>query len=189
MAYLTSFKSSMPCQHWWPSKRKRRVGVSSFYCGATCRNTLSAGTSFSGLEGTLRGKDPDQRNFKSSLFERLRKAVNNAAFIVTGINECKSSSSTSHLLEEQQDRSSDLMDDLFDQTAKHSSLFFSSWRRCKCRCAASDKALSKKPAKHCWNPAKILFPGRSPRRWITPDILPIQQLRVRLGDLYNQRHR
>ena len=26
MAYLTSFKSSMPRQHWWPSRRKRRVG-------------------------------------------------------------------------------------------------------------------------------------------------------------------
>ena len=61
--------------------------------------------------------------FKSSLFERLRKAVNNAAFIVAGVNECESSSSTSHLLEEQQDRLSDSMDDLFDQTAKDSSLF------------------------------------------------------------------
>ena len=38
--------------------------------------------------------------FKSSLFERLRKAVNNAHFIVAGVNECESSSSTSHLLEE-----------------------------------------------------------------------------------------
>ena len=61
--------------------------------------------------------------FKSSLFERLRKAVNNAHFIVAGVNECESSSSTSHLLEEQQDRSSDLMDDLSDQSAKDSSLF------------------------------------------------------------------
>ena len=60
---------------------------------------------------------------KLSLFERLRKAVNNANFIVAGVNECESSSSTSHLLEEQQDRSSDSMDDLFDQTAKDSSLF------------------------------------------------------------------
>ena len=59
--------------------------------------------------------------FKSSLFERLRKAVNNAHFIVAGENECESS--TSHLLEEQQDRLSDSMDDLFDQTAKDSSLF------------------------------------------------------------------
>ena len=50
--------------------------------------------------------------FKSPLFECLRKAVNNAAFIVAGVNECKSSSSTSHLLEEQQDRSFDSMDDL-----------------------------------------------------------------------------
>ena len=41
--------------------------------------------------------------FKSSLFERLRNAVNNAAFIVAS-NECESSSSTSHLFEEQQDR-------------------------------------------------------------------------------------
>ena len=61
--------------------------------------------------------------FKSSLFERLRKAVNNAHFIATGVDECESSSSTSHLIEEQQDRSSDSMDDLFDQTAKDSSLF------------------------------------------------------------------
>ena len=61
--------------------------------------------------------------FKSSLFERLRKAVNNAHFIVAGVNECESSSSTSHLLEEQQDRLSDSMDDLFYQTAKDSSLF------------------------------------------------------------------
>ena len=61
--------------------------------------------------------------FKSSLLERLRKAVNNAAFIVAGVDECESSSSTSHLLEEQQDRSSDLMDDLSDQSAKDSSLF------------------------------------------------------------------
>ena len=68
--------------------------------------------------------DPDQRIFfKFSLFERLRKAVNNASFIVAGVNECESSSSTSHLLEEQQDRSSDLMDDLSDQSAKDSSLF------------------------------------------------------------------
>ena len=65
--------------------------------------------------------------FKSSLFERLRKAVNNAHFIVAGVNECESSSSssTSHLLEEQQDRLSDSMDDLFDQTAKDLILFFS----------------------------------------------------------------
>ena len=61
--------------------------------------------------------------FKSSLFERLKKAVNNAHFVVAGENECESSSSTSHLLEEQQDRLSDSMDDLFDQTAKDSSLF------------------------------------------------------------------
>ena len=61
--------------------------------------------------------------FKSSLFERLRKAVNNAHFIVASVNESKSSSSTSHLLEEQQDRLSDSMDDLFYQTAKDSSLF------------------------------------------------------------------
>ena len=61
--------------------------------------------------------------FKSSLFERLRKAVNNAHFIVAGENEGESSSSTSHPLEEQQDRLSDSMDDLFDQTAKDSSLF------------------------------------------------------------------
>ena len=44
--------------------------------------------------------------FTSSLFERLRKAVNNAHFIVSGVNECESS-----------------MDDLFDKTAKDSSLF------------------------------------------------------------------
>ena len=61
--------------------------------------------------------------FKSSLFERLRKAVSNAHFIVSGVNECESSSSTSHLLKEQQDRLSDSMDDLFDQTAKDSNLF------------------------------------------------------------------
>ena len=61
--------------------------------------------------------------FKSSLFERLRKAVNNAHFIVTSVNEIESSSSISHLLEEQQDRLSDSMDDLFYQTAKDSSLF------------------------------------------------------------------
>ena len=76
------------------------------------------------MAGILHEKDADQRIFlKSSLSERLRKAVNNAAFIVAGVNECESSSSTSHLLEEQQDRSSDSMDDLFDQTAKDSSLF------------------------------------------------------------------
>ena len=61
--------------------------------------------------------------FKSSLFERLRKAVKNAHFIVAGVKDSKSSSSSSHLLEEQQDRLSDSMDDLFDQTAKDSSLF------------------------------------------------------------------
>ena len=61
--------------------------------------------------------------FKSSPFERLRKAVNNAAFTVARVNERESSSSTSHLLKEQQDRSSDSMDDLFDETAKDSSLF------------------------------------------------------------------
>ena len=63
--------------------------------------------------------------FKSSLFERLRKAVNGAHFIVAGENEYESSSSTSHLLEEQQDRLSDSMDDLFDQTAKDLIIFFS----------------------------------------------------------------
>ena len=71
-----------------------------------------------GVEKTL-----TKEIFKSSLFERLRKAVNNAHFIVAGVNECESSSSTSHLLEEQQDRLSDSMDDLFYQTAKDSSLF------------------------------------------------------------------
>ena len=84
-----------------------------------------------GVEKTL-----TKEIFKSSLFERLRKAVNNAHFIVAGENECESSSSTSHLLEEQQDRLSDSMDDLFDQTAKDSSLFFSGLRRCKRRCAS-----------------------------------------------------
>ena len=128
--------------------------------------------------------------FKSSLFERLRKAVNNAHFIVAGENECESSSSTSHLLEEQQDRLSDSMDDLFDQAGGEGfKSFFSGLRRCKRRCASNDKLLSKKPAKHCRNPAIIVFAGRSPRRWITPDILPLQHLCVRLGDLYNQRHR
>ena len=73
-----------------------------------------------GVEKTL-----TKEIFKSSLFERLRKAVNGAHFIVAGENECESSSSTSHLLEEQQDRLSDSMDDLFDQTAKDLSLFFS----------------------------------------------------------------
>ena len=72
-----------------------------------------------GVEKTL-----TKEIFKSSLFDvRLRKAVNNAHFIVAGENECESSSCTSHLLEEQQDRLSDSMDDLFDQTAKDSSLF------------------------------------------------------------------
>ena len=62
--------------------------------------------------------------FKSSLFERLRKAVNNAPhFIVAGVNEFESSSSTSHLLEEQQSRLYDSMDDLFYQKAKDSSPF------------------------------------------------------------------
>ena len=61
--------------------------------------------------------------FKSSGFERVRTAVNNAHFIVAGENEGESSSPTSHPLEEQQDRLSDSMDDLFDQTAKDSSLF------------------------------------------------------------------
>ena len=61
--------------------------------------------------------------FKSSLCERFRKAVNNAHFIVAGENECESSSPTSHLLEEQQDRLSYSMDDLSDQTAKDASLF------------------------------------------------------------------
>ena len=61
--------------------------------------------------------------FKSSLFERLRKTVKNAHFIVAGVNECESSSSTSHLLEEQQDRLADSINDLFYQTAKDSSLF------------------------------------------------------------------
>ena len=49
--------------------------------------------------------------------------------------------------------------------------FFSGLRRCKCRCASSDKSLSKKPAKDRRDPAKILFAGRSPRRWITPHFL------------------
>ena len=52
-----------------------------------------------GVEKTL-----TKEIFKSSLFERLRKAVNNAHFIVAGVNEWERSSSTSHLLEEQQDR-------------------------------------------------------------------------------------
>ena len=64
-----------------------------------------------------------KESFKSYIFERLRKAVNNAAFTVACVNERESSSSTSHLLKEQQDRSSDSMDDLFDETAKDSSLF------------------------------------------------------------------
>ena len=47
------------------------------------------------------------------------------------------------------------MDDLFEQTAKDSSLFFSALRRCKCRCASSDKSLSKKPAKPVEIPPKF----------------------------------
>ena len=71
-----------------------------------------------GVEKTL-----TKEIFKSSLFERLRKAVNNAHFTVAGENEGESSSSTSHPLEEHQARLSDSMDDLFDQAAKDSSHF------------------------------------------------------------------
>ena len=71
-----------------------------------------------GVEKTL-----TKEIFKSSLFERLRKAVNNTHFIVAGENEGESSSSTSHPLEEQQDRLCDSIDDLFGQTAKDSRLF------------------------------------------------------------------
>ena len=136
MAYLTSFKSSMPCQHWWPSKRRRRVGVSSFYCGPkigihSLLVHLSPVWKELCVEKTL-----TKEIFKSSLFERLRKAVNNAHFVVSGVNESKSSSSNSHLLEEQQDRLSNSMDDLFYQTAKEFKSFFSGLRRCKRRCAS-----------------------------------------------------
>ena len=72
-------------------------------------------------------------------------------FIVAGVNGSESSSSTSHLLEERQDRFSDSMDDLFDQTAKDSS----GLRRCKRRCGSSDKSLSKNP------PSNVEIPPKS----------------------------
>ena len=185
MAYLTSFKSSMPSQHWWPSKRKRRVGVSSFYWGATSRNTLSAGTFSPVWKELCVEKTLTKEIFKSSLFERLRKAVNNAHFIVAGVNESKSSSSTSHLLEQQQDRLSDWMDDLFDQTAKDSRLFFLA---CVSMCLQWQITLQK--ARQALSKSRQnLIRWQEPTRWITPDFLPLQHLRVRLGDLYNQRHR
>ena len=80
--------------------------------------------------------------FKSPLFERLRKAVNDAHFIVAGENEGESSSSTSHPLEEQQHRLSDSMDDLFLSNGDGFKSFFSGLRRCKRRCASSDKVVS-----------------------------------------------
>ena len=67
MPYLTSFKSSTYAASTLPTleaiKQKRRVGVSRFYRGATSSNTLLAGTALYGLAGTVRGKDPDQRNY------------------------------------------------------------------------------------------------------------------------------
>ena len=67
MPYLTSFKSSIHAASTLLTleaiKQKRRIGVSSFYRGATSGNTLLAGTAVYGLAGTVRGKDPDQRNY------------------------------------------------------------------------------------------------------------------------------
>ena len=158
MAYLTSVKSSMPCQHWWPSKRKQRVGVSSFYCGATSRKTLSAGTSFSCLEGTRRGKDPEKSRQQCTFYSRRRKRRRELELYFT------SPWGTARSIMWFNGRP-------FWSNGEGFKSFFSGLRRCKRRCASSDKSLSKKPAKHCRNPAKILFAWRSPRRWITSDIL------------------
>ena len=160
-----------------------------FYWGATSRNTLSAGTSFSGLEGTLRGKDPDQRNFYIFSIWTFEKGRQQRTFYS---RRCKRKQELELYFTSPWGTARPIIwfnGRPFWSNGEGFKSFFSGLRRCKCRCASSDKLLSKKPAKLCRNPAKILFAGRSPTRWITPDFLPLQHIRGRLGDLYNQRHR
>ena len=98
------------------------VSMSCFNRGAKGTDALYAGTAFAVLAGNLRRKDPDEGIFfKSSLFERLRKAVNIeelVAFADTG----EGSSSTQNSLENSSDRSADFMHDLSDLSARDSSL-------------------------------------------------------------------
>ena len=142
MAYLTSFKSSMPSQHWWPSKRKRRVGVSSFYWGATSRNTLSAGTFSPVWKELCVEKTLTKGIFKSSLFERLREAVNDAHFIVSGVNECEIERELQLYFTSPWGTARPIIwlnGRPFWSNGEGFTSFLSGWRRCKCRCAASDK--------------------------------------------------
>ena len=100
-----------------------QVPMSCFNRGARGTDAFYAGTAFAVLTGNLCRKDPGKGEFfKSSLFERLRKVVNSVE-LVSGADECESSSSTQSSLKNSSDSSADTMDDLLDPSAKDSSLF------------------------------------------------------------------
>lgn len=98
------------------------VPLASFNRGARGSDTIYAGTAFAVLAGNLRRKDPCEGDFfKSSLFECLRMAVNNAEQF-TSTNEYQSSSSSQISLDNSSNRSADLMENLSNQSTKASSL-------------------------------------------------------------------
>ena len=118
-----------------------------FYWGVTSRNyTLSAGTAFSGLAGTLCGKDPDQRiffeNFSIWTFEKGRQ-------------QCSFYSSRCERMREHELYFTSpwrtarpiiwFNERPFWSIGEGFKSFFSGLRRCKCRSASSDKSLSKNP--------------------------------------------
>ena len=146
MAYLTCFKNSIRRQHWWPLRRKRLVGVSSFHWGVTSRNyTPSAGTAFSGLAGTLRGKDLDQRIFSIFSIWTFEKGRQQCSFYS---RRCKRTRELEHYFRSSWRTAIPII--LFNgrpfwSISKGFKSFFSGLRRRKCRSASSDKSLSKNP--------------------------------------------
>ena len=171
MAYLTSFKSSMPHQHWWPSRRKQWVGV------------VFTEKSQAGIIHYLAQLYPAWQEL--CVEKTLTREIFQIFSIWTfekGCQQCSFYSQPCKLMQKLElyftspwrtaGPSSDLMDDLSDQSVKDSCLFS----------LVQDRV----SVDHCRNPSKIFFAGRSPLCWFTPDILPLQHLRVHLGDLYNQ---
>ena len=86
------------------------VSMSCFNRGAKGTDALYAGTAFAVLAGNLRRKDPGEEEFlKSTLFERLRKAVNIGELLAFADTGESSSSTQCNSLEMSSDRSDDLI--------------------------------------------------------------------------------
>ena len=122
MAYLTSLKSSMPHQHWWPSRRKQWVGV------------VFTEKSQAGIILYLAQLSPVLRELcmEKTLTWEIFQIVSIWMF-EKGCQQCSFYSQRCKLMQKLElyftspwrtaGPSSDLMDDLSDQSVKDSCLF------------------------------------------------------------------